>query len=151
MSITRHFKGSTDSYGYGYFGYIEDGQLVLGENWPREGGITYRGTYKDAEHDLMKLKERAPRLYNSIKSYYAHLEKQRAEELKNNPSGILWKIKLYMTNGDTHNVMVRGLSESSVLMKLQPEKPELLIVQSFDGRVCAVATDKISFVEFFGG
>ena len=55
MAISRHFKASTDSYGFGYFGYIEDGQLVLGENWPREGGVTYRGPYATAGHELADL------------------------------------------------------------------------------------------------
>ena len=70
MARTHTFKGSLDSYGYGYFGYIEEGQLVLGENWPREGGITYRGPYATAGHELAELKQKAPRLYNSITKYY---------------------------------------------------------------------------------
>ena len=78
MAITRRFKGNTDKYGYGYFGYIEDGQLVLGESWPREGGVTYRGTYRDAANELKQLKDKAPRLYNSITKYYE--EKQQATE-----------------------------------------------------------------------
>ena len=63
MAITHHFKGSQDSYGYGYFGYIEDGQLVLGEDWPREGGIVFRGTYRDAcaTKYFTKLEHEAPR------------------------------------------------------------------------------------------
>lgn len=71
MAITRHFKGSTDSYGYGYFGYIEDGQLVLGENWPREGGVIYRGPYEHAGRALEELMTKAPKLYSSITKYYA--------------------------------------------------------------------------------
>lgn len=40
-TISHNFGNSNDMYGYGYFAYIEDGQLVIGESWPREGGITY--------------------------------------------------------------------------------------------------------------
>lgn len=42
MARTHTFKGSTDAYGY--YAFIENGELVIGENWPREGGDTYRGS-----------------------------------------------------------------------------------------------------------
>lgn len=56
MARTHTFKGSA-SAGYGYFAYIEDGQLVIGEDWGREGGILYKGPYAciDANYYLHKL------------------------------------------------------------------------------------------------
>ena len=71
MARTHTFKGSRDGgSGFGYFGYIEDGELVLCENWPREGGETYRGSFENATRALRNLKEEAPRLYNDIMKYY---------------------------------------------------------------------------------
>lgn len=91
MAITRHFKGSTDSYGYGYFGYIEDGQLVLGENWPREGGVTYRGPYEHAGRALEELMTKAPKLYNSITKYYA--EEAEKAAAKKEEVGVTYRFK----------------------------------------------------------
>ena len=70
-TISHKFGNSNDIYGYGYFAYIEDGQLVIGESWPREGGITYRGTYKDAKNRLEELKHEDELLYSNIVSYYS--------------------------------------------------------------------------------
>lgn len=70
MAITHTFRGGKDPYGYGYYGYIEDNQLVLGETWPHEGGETYRGTYTGAEHQLEKLKLKARQLYDDIEKYF---------------------------------------------------------------------------------
>ena len=162
MSITRHFKGSNDQYGYGYFAYIEDGQLVIGENWPREGVVTYRGTYRDASRRLDKLKDEAPKLYNSIVKYYTEQEneemphklhdelpnKKPVREVTTSPAGVLWKVKLYMKNQATHMVLVRGLSESSVINKLFPKVPEVLTLQTYDAQVIAVRSAEISVAEF---
>ncbi len=70
MAITHTFKGGRDSYGYGYFAYIEDGKLVIGESWPREGGVIYRGNYLGAVRVLELLKVEAVALYNSIEKYF---------------------------------------------------------------------------------
>ena len=72
MARTHTFKGSA-STGYGYFAYIEDGQLVIGEDWGREGGILYKGPFdcKDAEKHLATLRKNSPKLYESILRYYA--------------------------------------------------------------------------------
>ena len=72
MARTHTFKGSRDGgSGFGYFGFIENGELVLVENWPREGGQTYRGSFANAQRALRNLKDEAPRLYNDIIKYYA--------------------------------------------------------------------------------
>lgn len=155
MAITRHFKGSTDQYGYGYFGYIEDGQLVLGESWPREGGVTYRGTYCDATAALAKLKDDAPKLYNSIVKYYTEeeekLRKQAAirEESRSIVSySTIFRIKLYMDNGKEHICQVRGRFESDVIKKLTPQVPEVLVLQDDFANVFACRSEKISAIEF---
>lgn len=70
-NITHRFDDSRDIYGYGYFAYIEDGQLVIGEDWPREGGITYRGAYRDATKRLQKLKTEDELLWQNIECYYS--------------------------------------------------------------------------------
>ena len=71
MARTHTFKSSRDGgSGFGYFGFIEDGELVLVENWPREGGETYRGSFANATRALRNLEKEAPRLYNSIMKYY---------------------------------------------------------------------------------
>ena len=75
MARTHTFKGSA-SAGYGYFAYIEDGQLVIGEDWGREGGILYKGPFncRDADKHLAMLSRNSPKLYESILRYYAKEE-----------------------------------------------------------------------------
>jgi hypothetical protein len=83
MARTHTFKSNLDSYGYGYYGFIEDGALVLYESWPREGGETYRGSFANATRALRDLKEEAPRLYNSIMKYYTeHVEPKQTIRIK---------------------------------------------------------------------
>ena len=47
-----------------------------------------------------------------------------------------------------HQVLVRGLSESSVINKLFPKIPEVLTLQTLDARVIAVRSAEISVAEF---
>ena len=42
MAVTHRFTGRVNRYGY--YAYIEDGLLVVGEDWPREGGTIYKGS-----------------------------------------------------------------------------------------------------------
>lgn len=70
MAITHMFKGSKGFDSYGYYGYIENGQLVLGESWPREGGETYRGSFEDIPaHYVRELEQKAPTLIAHIRKY----------------------------------------------------------------------------------
>jgi hypothetical protein len=72
MAITHHFRGSKGfGSGYGHYAYIEDGQLVIGEEWPHEGGVTYQGSYAGAATRLATLKSEAPALFKSIEEYFA--------------------------------------------------------------------------------
>ncbi len=72
MKIEHTFKSNRDSNGYGYYGYIDKDtkELVIGEDWPHEGGDLYRGTFAGAQGILNNLKDKAPRLYNDINRYY---------------------------------------------------------------------------------
>lgn len=67
MAITHTFAGSRD---YGYYAFIENGELVIGENWPHEGGEIYRGTFFNATKVMRNLEKENVRLYNSITKYY---------------------------------------------------------------------------------
>ena len=70
MAITHMFKGSKGFDSYGYYGYIENGQLVLGESWPREGGETYRGSFDGVPESYIKeLEQKAPTLIAHIRKY----------------------------------------------------------------------------------
>jgi hypothetical protein len=70
MAITHTFKGSKGGGRYGYYAYIEDGLLVVGEDWPREGGEIYRGSFVNAFDALEVLRKNEPKLFNSITEYY---------------------------------------------------------------------------------
>lgn len=59
---------------YGYYAYEKNGQLVIGEDWPREGGDVYVGSYADAGYWLKVLQHKEPKLYNSIVKYYTQKE-----------------------------------------------------------------------------
>lgn len=79
MARTHTFKGSATA-GYGYAAFIEDGQLVITEDWGREGGILFRGTYEEAAMQgwLAKLFRERPRLYYAIEEYYSKEAKKAA-------------------------------------------------------------------------
>lgn len=154
-TITHQFKDSRDHYGYGYFGYIEKGQLVLCHEAPREGGVYFRGTYEDAvTHKYMEeLRMHDHALYSDIEKYFSKYgaePKVPIKEITSSPAGVLWKVKLYMANTEAPiiYVQVRGTSEASVINKLFPKVPEVLTLQTHDARVIAVRSDKISAAEF---
>ena len=152
-TITHQFKDSRDCYGYGYFGYIENNQLVLCHEAPREGGVYFRGSYVDAVNRKymaeLKLHDRV--LYDDIEKYFVKHgaePKVPIKEKTNSPAGVLWKVKLFMTDSAIHYVLVRGLNEACVINKLFPKIPEVLTLQTYDARVIAVRSDKISVAEF---
>ena len=70
MSITHTFAGSRANHGYGYYAFIENGELVIGEDWPHEGGEVYRGTFFNAGRAMKNLEKENIRLFNSINKYY---------------------------------------------------------------------------------
>ena len=69
MAITHHFKGSCGSV-YGYYAYIEDSKLVIGESWPHEGGEIFRGEYKNAAQIMKTLKSENTLLHRAITKYF---------------------------------------------------------------------------------
>lgn len=155
MARTHTFKSSSDAYGYGHYGYIEDGLLVIGESWPHEGGVLFRGTYEEAAERgwLATLLREDQRLYHDIDKYFIKHgaePKVPIKEKTSSPAGVLWKVKLYMANTEAPiiYVLVRGNSEASVISKLFPKVPEVLTLQTHDARVIAVRSDKISAAEF---
>jgi hypothetical protein len=77
MARTHTFKGGCDKWGCGYFAYIEDGQLVIGESWDREGGILYKGSYETATSYITMLYVKAPKLWKSITEYYEENSKKK--------------------------------------------------------------------------
>lgn len=157
MARTYTFRGGKGLHGYGYYAFIEDGQLVIGEDWPREGGDLFRGTYEEAAKRgwLATLLVDAPNLYNDIEKYFnKHGVKDDTDDLKKKYSfdeetkTVLFKVKLHMDNCNVHNVLVRGRSQSSVVEKLMPKIPEVLMLQTLNAMEIAVRSDKIYAVEF---
>lgn len=152
-TITHQFKDSRDFHGNGWYGYIENGQLVIGHEAPREGGVLFRGTYEEAAERgwLAALLREDQRLYHEIDEYFIKHgaePKVPIKEKTNSPAGVLWKVKLFMTDSAIHYVLVRGLNEACVINKLFPKIPEVLTLQTYDARVIAVRSDKISVAEF---
>lgn len=157
MAITHRFNDSRDYSGYGYSGYIEDGQLVLCYDAPREGGIYFRGSYNEAvaNKHIAELKREDKVLYDDIEMYFIkHGVRDVTEDLKKKYSfdeatkTVLFKVQLYMDNRQVHNALVRGRSQSGVVEKLMPKIPEVLMLQTWDAREFAVRSEKISAVEF---
>lgn len=157
MAITHQFKDSRDFHGNGWYGYIENGQLVICHEAPREGGVLFKGTYKEAAERgwLAALLREDQRLYNDIEKYFIkHGVKDDTEDLKKKYSfdeatkTILFKVKLFMDNREVHNVLVRGRFQADVIKKLMPQIPEVLTLQTYSGDVFAVRSSKISAVEF---
>lgn len=67
---------------YGYYAYVEGGVLVIGENWPREGGDLYAGEYLGEKTPyLNELKNEALRIYNKIVKYFETEVKEEIEYL----------------------------------------------------------------------
>ena len=155
MAITHFFRDSRDSYGCGWYGFIENGQLVIGYDAPREGGVHYRGNYMGASRVLAELKKEDTVLYNDIEKYFIKhgvpdVPDVTIKEKTSSPAGVLWKVQLFMDNGHTHFCQVRGLSESSVIKKLTPPVPEFITVQDFDANIMAIDSKKISVIQFLG-
>jgi hypothetical protein len=154
-TITYQFKDSRDHFGYGYYAFIEKGQLVICHEAPREGGVLFRGTYEEAAARgwLATLLREDEKLYHDIDLYFIKHGTEPMVPIKektSSPAGVLWKVKLYMANTEAPivYVLVRGLNEACVINKLFPKVPEVLTLQTHDARVIAVRSDKISAAEF---
>ena len=119
MARTHTFKSNLDSFGYGYYGWIEDGELVLFESWPREGGEIYRGSFTNATRALVNLKEEAPRLYNSIMKYYTEKvepnDKPKIKDLKFGNEFILNDKKYMLINMNVSSYFVSTAGKENAI------------------------------------
>ena len=166
-TITKLFKDSRDAnQGCGYFGYIENGLLVLGLETPSGCEIYFRGPYAVAlsSYKLGDLRSRDKVLYEDILKYFnnglnaAELKalgiKTPNEKTKEDygwdeeTKTILFKVKLFMDNREVHNVLVRGRFQADVIKKLMPQIPGVLTLQTWDAREFAVRSNKINAIEF---
>lgn len=70
--VEKKFPGSwSGMYGYGYYAFVKEGLLYIGEERHREGGNLYVGKYKGEDTPFLKsVKEENEKLYNSIIEYY---------------------------------------------------------------------------------
>jgi hypothetical protein len=143
MSITHTFAGSNSlKGGYGYYAFIENGELVIGENWPREGGETYRGTFANASRAMRTLEKEAPRLYSSIIKYYT----EKPEEIGKiiTPEIKTFKDKL-TERADSYEINIANYVEE-IKEKMQDNfnlrkfklclidsKPNSLVVSGYEG------------------
>lgn len=150
---TYRFKNGRNCSGYGYYAYISNnGDLVIGEDWGREGGDIFSGSYAKAGTVLVKLEKYSPELYKEIVEYYR--KESEFEQLKQDMSfdeetkTILFKVKLFTNCSNTHIVMVRGRFQADVIKKLMPPLHEVLTLQTLAGDIFAIRSDMIYAVEF---
>lgn len=156
-TITHQFKDSRDLHGNGWYGYIENGQLVIGHEAPREGGVLFKGNYEEAAERgwLATLLREDQRLHTDIEKYFsrkrakAELEKAKKEYgFDEETKTILFKVKLHKKNRVVHNVLARGRFQADVIKNLMPRTSEVLTLQTPTGDVFAIRSDEISAVEF---
>ena len=146
MARTHTFVGSAKS-GCGYAAFIEEGKLLITEDWGNWGGILYHGDQSHAANILIRLKKEAPKLYNSIVEYYKN-EMLKAHGFDEETKTILFKVKIYNKNGHVHNCLVRGRFQADVIKKLMPQVPEVLTIQTVNADVFAIRSSEIYAVEF---
>lgn len=121
MTRTYTFKGSTDSWGYS--AWIEDGQLVICESWPREGGIIFRGGYKDATPYLNEMLRRDPgskKLHDAITKYYSDDEEAKRVAAKAAEVGVTYRFK---DSRDSHGNGYSGWISNTGLLILEHDDP----------------------------
>lgn len=141
MARTHTFKGSA-SAGYGYAAFIEDGQLVITEDWGREGGILYRGTYRDSEKYLNMLRVNAPKLFNGIVQYYSEEAKKAAAV--NEEAGVTYRFE---DSCDAHGNGYSGCIKKGqlVLEYDDPRSGGTYFRGSYDEAVAAGHIDELKF------
>lgn len=142
MSITHTFKGSNS-----YYAYIEDGQLVIGYNGPREGGDLFRGDYNGASKSFKVLQKEAPKLYHAINNYYSLTELGLDTEEPPKGPDKTFKVKLYTRNNCIYNCLVKGPDEEAVIKKLCPSSTEPLVVQTYEAKTFVIYSDMIAAFE----
>ena len=70
MAITKVFKGLSDCYGT--FAYMENDELVVGENWLNKTTYSYRGSIEAfrSSREMLRLAARNRPLLDDIMNYY---------------------------------------------------------------------------------
>lgn len=135
MARTHTFKGSA-SAGYGYFAYIEDGQLVIGEDWGREGGILFRGTYEEAVKQgwLNKIWRQRSKLSYSIEEYYT----KEAKKVPDAPAKEETITHQFKDSRDLHGYGYSGYIEKGqlVLCYEAPREGGVYYRGSYEGAGC---------------
>lgn len=155
MAITHHFRRCTDVHGYGYFAYIEDDKLVIGDHWPHEGGILYEGNYLNSVMFLERLKEKCPSLCGDIVDYFiAHPNEcsgkpQPKKEATEKGTEKTYKAKIHTDDGKAHIILVQSNSPEALVNKLT-RKDGWTFANTVEGRGIAVRSDKVNVIEFLG-
>ena len=146
-TITHQFKDDRDIYGYGYFGYIENGQLVLCNEQPREGGVYFRGSYEEAvaKGHMASLKISDKRLYNEIEKYFTKHGVSDESDRKDlgGVKETKYTVRLIMNNSKEIVAVMTGTSETEVIRKIMLPVPDTVMMYDLEGRVMAVRSDKI--------
>ena len=144
MARTHTFKGST---AIGYAAFIEDGKLLITEDWGNWGGILYRGDYNQATNILSRLKREAPVLYDDIEKYFIKHgvsdESDRKDLGGDEAKTITYRVRLIMNNGKEIVAIISGTSETEVIRKIMPPVPDTVLLHDLEGRTMAVRSDKI--------
>lgn len=146
-TITHQFKDSRDFYGYGYYGYIEDGQLVLCNEQPREGGVYFRGSYQEAvaRGHMNSLKTEDPVLYNDIEKYFIKHGVSDESDRKDlgGSKETKYTVRLFLNNSKEIVAVMPGTSETDVIRKIMLPVPDTVMMYDLEGRTMAVRSDKI--------
>lgn len=110
---------------YGYFAFIDGYDLVIGEDWPREGGEIYRGKYfGDRTPGMLTLKEKSPRIYNEVVKYFEeHPEMTKDIEITDKYEVIISELGSYIFKDDAEKYHLREIY--NYLIALHHENEEL--------------------------
>ena len=151
-TITHQFEDSRDCYGYGYFGFIENGELVICHEAPREGGVLYRGTYEGATKSMLEIKRCDQRLYNSITKYFANNPEPstgiKTGFINTNQTDLI-KVRIKTTDGCAYDCMVKGTTEIDVTDLFTPKNNKhFIIVRTCTNQRVAININEVTAIEF---
>ena len=124
---------------------------MIGEDWGREGGILFRGTYDEAVKQgwIRKLWSQAANLHDSIVTYYKRQDgTDYSHENTTTPAGIIWKIKVYLNNGTILNALARGTCESGIIAKIMNSSDKVCIIQTQNANVLGIRSEQVCAIEF---
>lgn len=110
---------------YGYFAFIDGDDLVIGEDWPREGGETYRGRYLgDRTPGMLTLKKESPHIYNNVVKYFnEHPEMTKNIEITDKYEVIVSELSSSIFKEDAEKYHLREIY--NLLIAMHCENKEL--------------------------